>query len=139
MIEMNSAEVQSEFTKDFTKTMDAMGIVDSNVRLTGSFGIHLREKRYILENTILHSCATSPIATKSTKGYIPKAETPYPSGGSPRLLGYKSLASLHTGTIIGEVSDAIRRKIPDEGMDPSRYWDEKLWKEFIECRCDEKH
>ena len=64
MIERNSAEVQSEFTKEFTKTMDAMGIVDSNVRLTGSFGIHLRGKRYILENTILHSCATLPKAPK---------------------------------------------------------------------------
>jgi len=43
MIERNSAEFQSEFTKEFTKTMDAKGIVDSNIRLTGSFGIHLRE------------------------------------------------------------------------------------------------
>jgi len=39
--------------------------------------------------------------------------------------------------IIIEVSDAIRRIILDEGMDPRSYWNEKLWKKFIKCRCDE--
>jgi len=52
MADRNWTEEPSDFAKEFTETMDAMGIVDSNVRLTGSFGIHLREKRYILENTI---------------------------------------------------------------------------------------
>ena len=74
-----------------------------NIKLTGSFGIHLWGQSSIIDNIILHSCAkTSRAPTPiATKGCTPINE------GSPKLLGYKSHASLHK--VICDVSDVIRR------------------------------
>jgi len=55
MIDRSRAETQKGFIEDFIKTMDEMGILDSHVRLTGSFGIHLREKSFILDSTTVYS------------------------------------------------------------------------------------
>jgi len=145
MADRNWTEEPSNFAKEFTETMDAMGIVDSfehqsNWELWNT----LEGKRYILENTILRYCAKASKAPKpiSTKGYKPITETPYPSEGSPRLLGYKSHTNLHR-TII-KIPAAITRSILEgdeeceENMDPSRFRDENMWKQFLECRCDEK-